>query len=77
MISYNDARNNVKRTYRVVDEFNGHTAQVGLAFVNGRAIEVADCGCYGANTTPYASEEEMLYHFDSHRSVHFPQVIDA
>lgn len=76
-MKYEIASNQVKRTYTVRCGYFGKTEQVGLAFdpENNRAIEVADCGCYGANTRKYTDEAEMLYFFDNHRKIHFPQAI--
>jgi hypothetical protein len=76
-MNYTNARESIKRQYTVKNGYSGQTTPVGLAFdrEHGTAIEVANCGCYRANGRRYASEAEMLYYFDNHRTVHFPQLI--
>ena len=76
-MNYEKAKEAMKRNYIVEDGFGGKTATVGLSFDedNGVAIEVAECGCYRASGRKYASEAEMLYYFDHHQGVHFPQVV--
>ena len=74
MISYDKARNNVVRTYRRRDGFNGDLVVVGLAFVDGHAVEVHDKGCHLANERTYIDSDDMAHHFDHNREEHFPSV---
>ena len=71
---YSKARAAIRRRYTVKNGYSGATVAVGLSFCDGAAIEVSDCGCYRANGHKYNSEAEMLYYFDHHTKVHFPQV---
>lgn len=73
-MKYKEAKAAVKREFARADGYGGKVARVGLAFLDGIAVEVAECGCYRANSRKYESESEMLYYFDHHQSAHFPQV---
>lgn len=73
MFNYDEMCRRIVRRYRRYDGYNGKTLAVGLAYCDGMAIEVAPCGYYRANAYKYADEAEMLYYFDHHPKVHFPQ----
>jgi len=74
-MNYQAAKEAVKREFARADGYSGNITHVGLAFIDGIAVEVAKCGCYRANGRKYDSEAEMLYYFDNHQNVHFPQVL--
>ena len=74
-MNYEKAKQAIKRQFTRLDGYAGDQITVGLSFVDGLAVEVSECGCYRSNARNYASESEMLYYFDHHQNVHFPQVI--
>ena len=78
-MNYYKAVNGIVRAYRRHEGYNGKTILVGLAYdpESLRAIEVAPSGCHVGNDRRYGSEEEMIYYFDNHRTVHFPGVISV
>lgn len=78
-MDYNKMKENQKRLFTKEDGFSGKIIECGLAFdsESGAAIEVSDAGCFRANTALYKTEKEMLYFFDHHRKVHFPQVLQV
>jgi len=72
--SYGDIH--VLRKYTRENGYFGDTIECGLAFdaESGKAVEVHLHGCHRANAYTYGSEEEMLYYYDNHPTVHFPQI---
>jgi len=74
-MTYKQCKSNIKRRFVVHDGYTGKQTTLGLAFVDGCAVAVADCGCFRFNAYRYADEVSMLYYFDNHASVHFPALL--
>jgi hypothetical protein len=71
-VKYSELR--VVRSCKIKDGFDGSTRDAGVAFGNGRAWYVCDCGTFTANSYMYQSEDEMLYYLYHHRKMHFPTI---
>jgi len=74
MVNYYKVKESVKRECYVKDGYFGDTIKVGIAFSESYAMIVHDHGCHKANSRVYQDEAEMLYYYDNHANVHFPQV---
>lgn len=74
-MKYEELSKRIIRRYLVHDGYSGKTVEVGLAYYDGGAFEVAKHGYYAANGREYANEEEMVFAFDNFRATHFPQVV--
>jgi len=75
-MNYQNVKSRIVRKFTRANGYSGKTVEIGLAFVNGQAMEVGKCGYWVANNYKYVREEEMLYYYDNHRRVHFPQAIE-
>lgn len=55
---------------------NGKLQNYSLVFENGHAIFENTSEHFRANNYLYMDEFEMLYYYEFHAEVHFPQIVD-
>lgn len=65
----------VNRFFTAYDIGEEKNIKHSLAFFKGRAIVYSKLGIFQATDCIYTDKAEMLYYYDNHANVHFPQIV--